>query len=227
MTINELKNKLSKHVYIDKNNYATQFKEIAELLFNHAIIKKGDKEYWFTDIEFYLYTSEHRDIITYPRCCDGGQWFFHASGVDLSFESFVDFQIKNTTKREMPYLTEDAYFGGILIRGIKQVMLKGETIITEINYNGPIKVCDELFDNFDAFGKATNFPEIQIKDHATNNLIIQTTRHALLSSQKTSEEKVDSILSNNYSKVNGSVDHSKLYDGFKEHLNSKYRFYIK
>ena len=66
------------------------FKELADALFQNIQIRKGDKYYRFTNIEFYLYNDKHRDIITYPRISDGGEWFFHASGVDITFKSTVD-----------------------------------------------------------------------------------------------------------------------------------------
>lgn len=58
-----------------------------------------------TDIEFYLYTSSHKDIITYPRNSEAGQCFFHSSGVDISFESNVDTKVMKRTqkKKSMPH----------------------------------------------------------------------------------------------------------------------------
>ena len=66
-----------------------------------------------TDIEFYFYGPNINDErvnqpgrhVTYERTTPAGCWFFHDSGVDLSFESNKD----------------KGYGGGILIRGIKQI----------------------------------------------------------------------------------------------------------
>ena len=41
-----------------------KFLNLAKYLMNTFQIKKGDNRYWMTDIEFYIYTDSHRDIIT-------------------------------------------------------------------------------------------------------------------------------------------------------------------
>lgn len=81
--------------------------------------------YEIIEIEFYLYTPEHRDVITYPRIIDEGRWFFHQSGVDITFRSI------------------NGIFGGILIRGLRKN--SGEYI------GGPQKCVVELWHDFDAF----------------------------------------------------------------------------
>ena len=114
MDINKLKNMFSQRWLLDGNNLEDKFKALANILLNHISIQKGEFEYYLTDIEFYLYSPEHKDIITYPRNCEAGQWFFHSSGVDISFESKVDTKLKTRTKRRMACLTESSIFGGIL-----------------------------------------------------------------------------------------------------------------
>ena len=89
----------------DKNEILTEFEEAAKLLMNLCSIKKGEKEYEIVDVEFYMYNSQHPDVITYPRDMMMGRWFFHPSGVDLTFDSTPD------------------RFGGILIRGILKSMM--------------------------------------------------------------------------------------------------------
>ena len=51
------------------NNESTDssFKEIAKTLFENYHIQKGIKTYELMEIEFYLYSESHKDIITYPR----------------------------------------------------------------------------------------------------------------------------------------------------------------
>ncbi len=83
-------------------------------LMNHYCIFKHDSRdgsdviYRFAEIEFYLYDTNEQDIDinTYRRDCRCKEWFFHASGVDIAFE----------TVREGRELMR---FGGILIRGIE------------------------------------------------------------------------------------------------------------
>lgn len=117
------------------------FQEIAkELMYNH-IIQKGKYQYEIVEIEFYYYSQEHQDVITYPRKMEAGRWFFHPSGVDLTFASKGDIRLKD----DKLIIGNDACFGGILIRGI-QCKSNGEYIF------GPLKCVDELWDNFDAFG---------------------------------------------------------------------------
>lgn len=103
------------------------FIETADLLMNNYVISKHGIEYEIVEIEFYLFTPEHPDVITYPRDCIAGQWFFHQSGVDLTF---------TTTGKQ---------FGGILIRGLRET--KGE----RKQVFGPLKCVDLLWDKFNAF----------------------------------------------------------------------------
>ena len=58
--LEELKQKLGKDNFAGcavKGNYATRFKEIAEMLLKKVAIRKGDKTYYIRDIEFYLYAD--------------------------------------------------------------------------------------------------------------------------------------------------------------------------
>ena len=94
------------------------FQSIAKNLMCNYVIKKGGKEYAIIEIEFYLYTPTHQDFITYPRNLKAGRWFFHQSGVDISFES-KDIKIeKNKGRKEKVKLETNPIFGGILIRGL-------------------------------------------------------------------------------------------------------------
>ena len=53
------------------------------------------------DIEFYWFSKNHKDTITYPRNCNAGDWFFHNSGVDLAFDSYVStFSVPNAIIRQ-------------------------------------------------------------------------------------------------------------------------------
>ena len=103
------------------------FGETAELLMNNFVISARGVEYEIVEIEFYLFTPDHPDVITYPRQCAAGQWFFHQSGVDLTFA------------------TTDKQFGGILIRGLRET--KGE----RKQVFGPQNCVDLLWNKFNAF----------------------------------------------------------------------------
>lgn len=68
-----------------QEDFFAYFEEIARLLMNNFVIAKGNVKYEIVEIEFYLYTPQHPDIITYPRAISAGRWYFHPSGVDLTF----------------------------------------------------------------------------------------------------------------------------------------------
>lgn len=121
----------------------SRFKDIADILMNKCCISKNDKKYEIVEIEFYLFTPDHQDVITYPRKISAGQWFFHPSGVDLTFES------------------NHEHFGGILIRGIKRLSPRVEGDKCQLLIMGPQKCIDELWDNFDAFNNdKVEYPHI-------------------------------------------------------------------
>ena len=194
-----------------------KFKEFAESLMNNFQIKKGDNRYWMTEIEFYLFTDEHRDIITYPRRCEAGRWFFHASGVDITFKSSFPNETSETLKKK-PFLAKGAVFGGILIREIVPVDDLKRKIF------GPIKVCDELFDQFDAFGKPEHFPEIVPADEKRDvKLENGIARKGFSTDDK---NKVQSILKYNYSgydeKAFPELELVKNYKHYRE--KGLYRF---
>lgn len=121
--ITSLKDRLSAIPTIDFKRY---FEDIAKLLMNNCVITKCGINYEIVEVEFYLFTPDHQDVITYPRKLSAGQWFFHQSGVDLTFES-------NTEQ-----------FGGILIRGLRNIDTGQLTL-------GPQKCVDLLWDKSDAF----------------------------------------------------------------------------
>lgn len=110
---------------------------IAKKLFNEYHIKKGDATYDFLEIEFYYFDKGHRDYITYPRTISKGNWFFHNSGMDLSFESWSEIGFEKTSE------AGENFFGGILIRSLVK---DGNNAII-----GPLNSCWGLFDIFSAF----------------------------------------------------------------------------
>lgn len=146
-----------------------EFLTAAELLMNHCSIKKGGDEYEIVDVEFYLYNSKHPDVLTYPREIEQGRWFFHPSGVDLSF--------KSTSEN----------FGGILIRGIRNVSVEKDQIL------GPQKCIEALWNNFDAFDSqaSTEYPIIIGIGNPRSKEITQCPRWISLPKGKTEIDKIN------------------------------------
>ena len=104
---------------------------IANKLFRNYHIVKGENTYDFLEIEFYFYSPNHRDLITYPR--NGrkpGMWFFHMSGVDITF---------GTNDKEVDH---PLMYGGILIRSI--VKTQGDSSTLPNYICGPMKCVDEI-----------------------------------------------------------------------------------
>lgn len=125
---------------------ADEFQKIAKTLMLNYIIQQGEQHYAIVEIEFYFYSAEHKDCITYPRKMDAGRWFFHQSGVDLTFKSV------------------DKSFGGILIRGIYSLKTREYTF-------GPQKCVDLLWNNFDAFDNKNTFKDYPILVKAESHTI--------------------------------------------------------
>lgn len=210
--MDELRDKLAK-TYLMAVEPINAFEEIANTLMTSYAIHKGEVSYRLTDIEFYLYHDGHRDIITYPRITPPGSWFFHASGVDISFESDV-FYPKQSKK---PRLTTNAFFGGILIRGIEKIVPGGKNE----PFKGPMLSCDELFDQFDAFGNVLNFPKVVPCRPMDGQVIQLKSRFGL---NPDADKKVDSILKYNY--IGTDIDKEVLYQAYKEFLNAPYHYIL-
>ena len=116
----------------------TVFGNIADKLFRNYHIVKGENTYDFLEIEFYFYSPQHRDLITYPRNSSRpGMWFFHMSGVDITFGTDVK-------EGEHPLM-----YGGILVRSI--VKTQGGNSKLPKYICGPMKCVDVLFDYIYAF----------------------------------------------------------------------------
>ena len=189
------------------------FEDIATDLLKSYVIQKGEVKYRLTDIEFYLYHDGHKDIITYPRISPAGSWFFHSSGVDITFESDVFFP-KHSKK---PRLTTNAFFGGILIRGIEKIIPRGKNE----PFKGPMLSCDELFDQFDAFGNVQNFPKLVPCKPMDGQIVQLKSRFGL---NPDADKKVDSILKYNY--VGSDIDRKVLVQAYKDFLNAPYHYVL-
>ena len=180
-----------------QNGYQKTFDKIAKILLNKVAIRKGEKIFYIKDIEFYLYENNHRDIVTYPRICKAGQWFFHPSGIDISFESSVEVN-SNDYELFQPILNEDAFFGGVLIRAIYPAD-KAPSDACKYNLDGPHKVEWALFDCFDAFNEITDFPHLIECEHKFEP-IKKDVRKNLKLKENDYRKKIETIL-NSYMKI--------------------------
>lgn len=190
------------------------FSEVAKLLMNNYVISKRGINYEIVEIEFYLFSHKHPDIITYPRNVKAGEWFFHESGVDLTFESKKD------------------QFGGILIRGIKRMTPRVEGDPRPLLILGPLKCVDELWDTFNAFQlKDIDFPLI-VPGTVPYDANIKNYPRWIPLNKKTKKHKVEASIDRNskciernpYLKLQcnyNSIDRDVASDIM---FNSKYRF---
>lgn len=203
-----------------QNGYQKTFDKIAKILLNKVAIRKGEKIFYIKDIEFYLYENNHRDIITYPRICKAGQWFFHPSGIDISFESSVDVK-SNDFELFQPILREDAFFGGVLIRAIYPAD-KAPADACKYNLDGPHKVEWALFDCFDAFNEVTDFPHLIECEHKIE--YITKVRKNLKPKENDYRKKIETILNSYYEDSPVSIDEwINIYKSFEE---KTYRYTI-
>lgn len=89
------------------SNANEKFFDAAKKLFSNFYIKKGSDEYYFLEVEVYYHSKEHQDnnvdgkSFVYQRnCTKDGQFFLHASGVDICMSN------------------EGDSYGGILLRSL-------------------------------------------------------------------------------------------------------------
>lgn len=221
--MHDLRSKLTKDSLIKGRNnggYQKVFDDIAKILLNKVAIRKGKKIFYIKDIEFYLYENNHRDIITYPRICKAGQWFFHPSGIDISFESSVDVK-SNDFELFQPILREDAFFGGVLIRAIYPAD-KAPSDACKYNLDGPHKVEWALFDSFDAFNEVTDFPHLIECEHKIE--YITKVRKNLKLKENDYRKKIETILNSYYE--NRLISKDEWINVYKCFENKTYRYTV-
>lgn len=198
----------------NKESTDSSFEKIAKTLFGDYHIQKGTKTYELMEIEFYLFSERHKDIITYPRKNDkAGMWFFHMSGVDITFGT-----------------TDKNVYGGILIRSIIRT---DEDEIYPIS--GPMKCVEELFDYIHAVdGDVKNdIPRIvkNAKDYNKKAPYVNIEKAMKyiprfipfrLKKNENIEGKIESKLSDLIRRREVPLNISE----FKDFLKAKYRYYI-
>lgn len=209
----DLSNSLSDITDIHK-----RFEEIAKQLMCSYEIKKGKKQYAIVEIEFYLYNKYHKDYITYPRTVEAGKWFFHQSGVDLSFNS-VDIKENPETNKVTYKLDQNPSFGGILIRGIYDID-KNEYIF------GPQRCVNALWDCFDAFGTTKDEYPVLVKVTKKHpDTIYQCKRHINIKEEDKQRKSIE-----NWIKRLGLTESEKDIDNYQKNLfgeseEYRYRFF--
>lgn len=167
-----------------ENDIHKLFLCIAKKLMCDYIIEKRGKRYAIVEIEFYLYTNNHKDYITYPREVKAGRWFFHQSGVDLSFGSEDIVCTIETYSSKRFELKRNPIFGGILIRGIYD-QKRNEYIF------GPQKCVDILWNDLDAFDcKNQDYPVLKKAEKTYLNNIFQCKRHINIKGKDNQERKI-------------------------------------
>jgi hypothetical protein len=109
---------------IDKKNLDKDFLRISTDLMNHWKLRVNNAEYRITEIEFYLKSDFHVDPYTHGNKLqkEMGRWYFHGSGVDLTFGS-------------------DTMYASLLIRAIYNLK-------SGIYTYGPLNSFAEIFHNF-------------------------------------------------------------------------------
>lgn len=192
----------------------SKFRDIAEKLMYNYIIKKDKSRFAIVEIEFYYYSPNHPDIITYPRKSRCGRWFFHQNGVDLTFDS------ESTSLDNNGFVTnsEEAIFGGILIRGLYDIDNPKYTF-------GPQKCVDILWQDLGALSELDGYPTIErVPEGVVIQRRIQEYKRCINIKQDKEIAKVKEWAKRVGKKVDEMLD-ADLKNEFYKIINAKYRFF--
>ena len=219
MTIEELRSLMRIPADADKLDIQQRFVRIAECLMNECIISFDYAEYRILDFEFYFYNKNHRDITVHPRKSEALCWYINDfGGIDLNFESRIDRDENCYFKYR---LTDESYFGGILIR---QILRVADNFV----FDGPLKVA-ELFRTFDATSHEQKNPILDIR--TLNDRIdsyVPSQRNNLLGTHKglSVAEKIEKKVKYNLQQcfTTYSVSEETLADELKLFINEPYRY---
>ena len=226
--IDELRTLMSISANASESEIMEAFDSIADYLKNYCVIKAKDGEYRILDFEFYFFNQNHQDITTHPRNSEALCWYINDfGGIDLNFKSEIKIN-KDPIKKEgieiysyKYILSEDSYFGGILIRQIQRLSDK-------VIFDGPLKVA-ELFRTFNASHQLQDIPILIIAPELLEKLeFASPQRHNILGSHKDITKKVDYNLQSCFEKVDGSK-RADLIESFQnihdeESTNRCYRY---
>ena len=200
MTIEELKSLMRIPADASKDTIMQTFERIAEVLMNGCVIKFQNEEYRILDFEFYYYNKNHQDISVHPRNSETLCWYINDfGGIDLNFESKINKTIV-TKKNKWLFkyeLTNESYFGGILLRQIQRL---SDNVI----FDGPWKVAD-LFRILDATSQTQNNPVLVTKELQPIDFMKPEKRYNLLGSKKDPKAKADYNLQECFTDVSDSL----------------------
>ncbi len=202
MTIEELRTLMNIPAEESKEEIKKRFTKIAEAIKNECVIKYLNDEYRILDFEFYYYSKNHRDISVHPRKSEALCWYINDfGGIDLNFDS----QIERDKNNPFKYcLTEESYFGGILIRQIKNIN-------SNVVFDGPWKVA-ELFRIINATSHQQDNPTLIIKQLPMIDFKESLKRHNLLGNRNgtieyKAKEKADYNIKECFTNVYGPLKH--------------------
>jgi len=219
MKTDELRNKMRIPADASRDYIEQAFAEIAEILKNGCVIKYEDVEYRILDFEFYFYNKNHQDISVHPRNSEALCWYINDfGGIDLNFESRITKKVvkKGKTWSFKYELTNNSYFGGILIRQIQRLSDK-------MVFDGPWKVAD-LFRIIDATSQRQNNPILEMKPLEPIEFKDPQPRYNLLGSYKKSPKaKADYNLQECFTNVSDSK-RQELGIELASFNESKYRY---
>ena len=219
-TIEELKELMCIPADADKTTIKKHFEGIVEILKNDCVIQYEDKEYRILDFEFYFYNKNHQDISVHPRKSEALCWYINDfGGIDLNFKSDIKPKIvpKGKTWSLKYELTDESFFGGILIRKIQEIDYEKRVL------NGPLKVA-ELFRKLDATSHHQNNPVLIIKRLEPLTFVVEQ-RFNLLG-KHTAKEKADYILQSCFIEESYSKKQSVLEKELEKFKESPYRYWV-
>lgn len=181
------------------------FEAIADYLMNYCVIKTNGDKYRIIDFEFYYFNQHHQDITTHPRNSEALHWYINDfGGIDLNFKSRIEENKKPIIKKGVETyscrykLSDESYFGGILIRQIQRLSDK-------VVFDGPLKVA-ELFRTFSASTQSEDTPTLTIEPESLEKLeFTNPQRHNILGSHKDVEKKVDYNLKTSFVEVDDTT----------------------
>lgn len=212
--IEELRKSLVLNKLTEKKEFETQFKEIAENLFNNFIIKTSYGDFRFEEIEFYFHSKNHPDYIAHPRKSEPLIWYINDfGGIDINFKSEAKKQNPNDPWSKYCW-DEESYYGGILIRQLKRIS-------DEFILDSPLKVA-ELFRNLGCATEGNgampqlvyvkDLPKIDYDTIKRNNLVKSEADEFYRKKLKT----ISSWYSN--------FDRSDDVDSYKDQVKKGYRY---
>ena len=215
--LDQLRNKLIIDEGSSESDIKARFNEIAHNLLNNFVIRKSKNLFYrILEVECYFFNDNHRDLITYQRSAQAGDWFFHFSGVDICFQSRCKL---NDDYRISEYDRKSTYFGGILIRSLEKI----ENSVPTYIMGKPQLCCDELFDRFTAIPPKDisdfEFPFLEYKPLEQLVKIHSCGRY--FNFEKGDEYKFSRILADNWAKDVCPGNQNQ----FTDFLDEKYRFY--